>query len=164
MEPFSINLNQMADKGTRYKRLVIILALLFAATSALAYFLILKNNNPNLWIIVGWAIYFLLYLYFGYVGYNTKMFINADDFALEYQFGFFSKVPDKLIWETITKVKLGFTYIAFYKKTGKRKIIKIGWLPYAKVKKIKNMVNSICTEKGIDVVIAEYHKEEVEES
>jgi hypothetical protein len=152
----------MEDKGARYKRLLIILALSFVATSAAVYFLFLKNDNPNLWILIGWPVYLLFYIYFAFVGYNTKMFINADDFALEYQFGFFSKVPDKLIWETIIKVKLGFTYIAFYKRTGKRKIIKIGWLPYSKVKEIKNMVNSICNEKKIEVIVAEYQKEEVE--
>jgi hypothetical protein len=159
MEPFSISLNQMADKGSRYKRLLIILTSLFFITSVTAYFLFFKENKPNLWIVIGWGAYLLLYIYFGFVGYNTKMFINADNFALEYQFGFFRKVPDKLIWETITKVKLGFTYIAFYKRTGKRKVINIGWLPYSKVKEIKNNVNSICIEKGIKVVVAEYQKE-----
>lgn len=164
MEPFSINLNQMADKGGRYKRLVIILASAFVATSAAAYFLFL-NSTMSEWLLIGWGVYLLLYIYFGFVGYNTKMFINADDFALEYQFGFFKKVPQKIIWETVNKVKLGFTYIAFYKKTGKRKVIKIGWLPYAKVKEIKNMVDSFCKEKSIEVVVAEYQSEpEPEES
>lgn len=158
MKPFSISLNQMTDKGARYKRLLIVLTILFAATSAAAYFIFYKGNNPNLWIFVGWGIYFLLYIYFGFVGYNTKMFINGDDFALEYQFSFFKKVPDKIIWETVIKVKLGFTYIAFYKRTGKRKVIQIGWLPYSKVKEIKNNVNSLCNEKGIDVEVAKYHK------
>lgn len=160
MEPFSISLSQMTDKGSRYKRLLIILVALFLLTSVAAYFLFYKEKNPSIWIFLGWGIYFLLYIYFGFVGYNTKMFINADDFALEYQFGFFSKVPDKLIWETITKVKLGFTYIAFYKKTGRRKVMQIGWLPYSKVKEIKNNINSVCTEKGIKVEVAEYHKEQ----
>ncbi len=160
MEPFSISLSEMTDKGSRYKRLLIILAISFLATSLAAYFLFFKGNNSNIWIFLGWGIYFLLYIYFGFVGYNTEMFINGDNFALEYQFGFFSKVPDKIIWETVTKVKLGFTYIAFFKRTGKRKVIKIGWLPYSKVKEIKNMVDSICKEKNIEVVVAEYHKEQ----
>ena len=159
MEPFSISLSQMTDKGARYKRLLIILTILFVATSVAVYFLFYKGKTPNLWIFVGWGIYFLLYIYFGFVGYNTKMFINGYEFALEYQFSFFSKVPDKIIWETVTKVKLGFTYLAFYKRTGKRKVIQIGWLPYSKVKEIKNKVNSLCIEKGIEVEVAEYHKE-----
>ncbi len=160
MEPFSISLSEMTDKGSRYKRLLIILSASFLATSLAAYFLFFKGNNSNIWIFLGWGIYFLLYIYFGFVGYNTKMFVNGDDFALEYQFGFFSKVPDKIIWETVTKVKLGFTYIAFYKRTGKRKVIQIGWLPYSKVKEIKNKVNSFCNEKGINVEVAEFHKEQ----
>lgn len=159
MESFSISLSEMEDKGKRFKRLLIILTSIFLATSISAYFLFYKNS-PNIWIFFGFGIYLLLYIYFGYVGYNKKMFVNSDDFAIEYQFGFFSKVPDKIIWETITKVKLGFTYIAFHKKTGKRKVMQIGWLPYSKVKEIKNMVNSFCIDKGINVEVAEYHKEE----
>jgi len=160
MEPCSINLNQMSDKGNRYKRLILIMAIIFLVTSALTYWLLSINNNPSEWIFLGLGVYFLLFIYFGYVGYNSKMFINCDDFALEYQFGFFSKVPDKIIWETLTKVKLGFTYVAFYKKTGKRKVIQVGWLPYQKVKEIKNKVHEICDEKGIKVEVAEYHYEE----
>jgi hypothetical protein len=162
MESFSISLSEMEDKGKRFKRLLIILASVFIATTILAYFLFYKNN-PNIWIFIGFGVYLLLYIYFGYVGYNKKMFVNGDDFALEYQFGFFSKVPDKIIWETLTKVKLGFTYIAFHKKTGRRKVMQIGWLPYSKVKEIKNNVNSICEKKGIVVEVAKYHEEQEEE-
>ena len=162
MEPCSINLNQMEDKGNRYKRLLITLASVFLVTAAITFWILYKNNNSIEWIVLGLGIYFLLFIYFGYVGYNTKMFINCDDFAIEYQFGFFKKVPEKIIWETLTKVKLGFTYIAFFKKTGKRKVINVGWLPYQKVKEIKNKVKEICDEKGIHVDIAEYHYDDKE--
>jgi hypothetical protein len=161
MEPFSISLSHMTDKGSRYKRLIIILVTLFIITSTATYFLFYKEKNPSIWIMLGWGIYLFLYIYFGFIGYNNEMFVNGDDFALEYQFGFFSKVPDKIIWETLTKVKLGFTYIAFYKKTGKRKVMEIGWLPYTKLKEIKNKVNTMCCEKGIVVEVAEYHREQV---
>ncbi|OFX88864.1 MAG: hypothetical protein A2W99_05205 [Bacteroidetes bacterium GWF2_33_16] len=160
MEPFLINLNEMTDKGGRYKRLLIVLALIFLITSALTYWLLSRQGNTNSWIFLGIGIYFLLFIYFGFVGYNAKMYINNDDFAFEYQFGFFSKVPDKIIWETITKIKLSFTHITFYKKTGKRKVVEIGWLPYVKVKEIKNKVHCFCTEKAIPVEIAEYHTED----
>lgn len=160
MEPFSINLNQMADKGNRYKRLLLILALIFLATSAVIFWIFYQKDNPMEWIFLGLGVYFLLFIYFGYVGYNTKMFINGDDFALEYQFGFFKKVPEKIIWETLTKVKLGFTSIAFFKKSGRRKVIKVGWLPYQKVKEIKNKIQAICNEKNITLEVAEYRSEE----
>ena len=159
MEPFSFNLNQTADKGARYKRLLIILTVLFLLSSSAVYFLFFRKTDLNIWILIGWAIYFLLFIYFGFVGYNSKMFINGDDFALEYQFGFFTKVPDKIIWETITKVKLGFTHITFYKKTGKRKVLELGWLHYTQVKDIKNKISCLCTEKGLLVEVAEFHRE-----
>jgi Ca2+/Na+ antiporter len=161
MEPFSLNLNEMTDKGGRYKRLLIILATIYLVTSAIAFWLLYINNSLNIWLFVGLTFYFLFFIYFGFVGYNAKMYINNDDFAFEYQFGFFTKVPEKIIWETITKVKLSFTHITFYKRSGKRKIVEIGWLPYIKVKEIKNKVHCFCTEKGLPVEIAEYHKEEL---
>jgi len=157
MEPFSINLNQMAEKGNRYKRLLLILALIFLASSAIIFWILYKKDNPIEWIFLGLGVYFLLFIYFGYIGYNTKMFINGDDFALEYQFGFFKKVPEKIIWETLTKVKLGFTSITFLKKTGRKKVIKVGWLPYQKVKEIKNRIQAVCNDKNIPLEIAEYH-------
>jgi len=91
------------------------------------------------------------------------MYIRCDDFALEYQFGFFKKVPEKIIWETLDKVKLGFTYITFFKKSGRKKVLKIGWVPYEKLRKIKNNVHSFCTEKRIPVEVAKYQEEEKEE-
>ena len=98
MEPISISLSQMKDKGSRYKRLIIILAISFILTSIAAYFIFYQENNPSIWILIGWGVYLLAYIYFGFVGYSKEMFVNADEFALEYQFGFFSKVPEKIIF------------------------------------------------------------------
>lgn len=163
MEPFSINLNQTASKGSRHKKLVIILASIFLLTALIIFWILYRKDNPVEWIFLGLGVYFLLFIYFGYVGYNTKMFINSDDFALEYQFGFFKKVPQKIMWETVKKVKLGFTSITFFKLTGRSKVIKVGWLPYHIVKEIKNQIQAICNEKGIEVEVAEYKYEEESE-
>jgi len=158
MEPFSINLNQSAEKGTRYKRLLIILAIIFLATSALAIIFLYKKESRLDWVFIGFGVYALVFVYFGFVGYNSKLFVNGDDYALEYQFGFFTKVPEKIIWQTISKVKLGPAYIAFFKRTGKKKNVQLGWLPYSKVVEIKEKVHQTCSEKGIEVEIADYHK------
>lgn len=160
MEPCTINLNQTADKGPRFKRFILILSLIFVASAALFAWLLFRQHDPDSWIFIGLGIYFLLFLYFGYTGYNAKMYILCDDFALEYQFGFFKKVPDKIIWETLNKVKLGFTAITFFKKSGRKKVIKIGWVPYEKLKKVKNTIHAICTEKDIPVEVSEYHEQE----
>ncbi|MFP4025334.1 MAG: hypothetical protein ACLFVR_12485 [Thiohalospira sp.] len=160
MKPCTINLNQMADKGRRYKRLVFILALIFLVSSAIVSWLLYRKDNPNEWFFVGLFFYFLLFIYFGIVGYKAKMYIHCDDFALEYQFGFLKKVPEKIIWETLDKIKLGFTSITFFKKSGRKKVLKIGWVPYEKLKQVKNTVQEICTEKGIAIEVAEYKQQE----
>gem|GEM_PF-244553 len=158
MEPFSINLNQMEERGGRYKRYLLTLGIIFIVISVISFLLLHKKEGTSLWVFLPIVIYILLFIYFAYVGYKTKTFINGDDHALEYQFGFFKKVPEKIIWQTLSKVKLGPTYITFTKRTGKKKTIQIGWLPYAKVKDIKSKVQEICNEKGIEVAVAEYTK------
>jgi len=163
MEDCTINLNQTADKGRRFKRFILILTLIFLASAAAIAWILYQKHDMETWVFISLGIYFLLFLYFGYIGYNAKMYIRCDDFALEYQFGFFKKVPERIIWETIDKVKLGFTYIAFFKKSGRNKILKIGWVPYEKLKKIKNNVHSLCTEKSIPVEVAKYQEQEEEE-
>jgi hypothetical protein len=159
MEPFTINLNQTEERGGRYKRFLLMLGLLFVTLSIISYFLLHRKGNPNEWIFIVIGIYVIVFIYFAFVGYKTKLYITCDDYALEYQFGFFKKVPGKVIWQTLVKVKLGPTYLAFFKRTGKRKLIQIGWLPYAKVKEIKCKVQEVCVEKGIELEIAEYHTE-----
>ncbi len=158
MEPFSINLNQMEERGSRYKRFLLVLAILFIGISLISFLILHRKNNPNEWFFLTLGGNALIFIYFGYTSYVAKLFINADEHALEYKFGFFGKVPDKIIWQTLSKVKLGPTYIAFYKRTGKRKIVQLGWLPYAKVIEIKNKVQAICEEKQIEIEIADYHK------
>jgi len=160
MEACTINLNQTADKGRRFKRFILILTLVFLASAAGVAWLLYQKHDIETWIFISLGIYFLLFLYFGYIGYNAKMFIRCDDFALEYQFGFFKKIPEKIIWETIDKVKLGFTSITFFKKSGRKKVLKIGWVPYEKLKKAKNTVQAVCTEKGITLEVAEYKEQE----
>lgn len=158
MEPFAINLSQTEEKGGRYRRYLIIIALIFIAFSVLSFAIFYKRSSSIEWIFLLGALYFAVFIYFAFVGYKSKIFINGDDHALEYQFGFFGKVPEKIIWQTCTKVKLGPTYLAFYKRTGKRKVMQLGWLPYSKVVEIKDKVQHICNEKGITVEIADYHK------
>ncbi|HSH52408.1 MAG TPA: hypothetical protein VK982_11860 [Bacteroidales bacterium] len=150
----------MSDKGRRFKRFILIISLVFLASAIGVAWLLYQKRDIESWIFISLGIYFLFFLYFGYIGYNAKMFIRCNDFALEYQFGFFKKIPEKIIWETIDKVKLGFTSIIFFKKSGRKKVIKIGWVPYEKLKKIKNSVHSICTDKGIDLEVAEYKEQD----
>lgn len=158
MESFSINLNQMSERGGRYKRYIILSTLIFIVLSVASFAMLYRRHDPREWVFLLIAAYAVVFFYFIITGYKAKLFINGDDFALEYQFNFFMKTPNKIIWQTITNAKIGPTYLAFYKRSGKRKLILLGWLPYAKVVEIKEKVNSICQAKGISVQVVEYQK------
>lgn len=158
MDSFSINLSEAEEKGGKFKRFFGLLAIIFIATGVTIFLLSHLVSSTILYILLaGYLLQFIYFLYLLFSGYKTKMFINGDDYALEMQFSMVKKVPEQVIWQTLKKIRIGPTYIAFYKRTGKRKIIQLGWLPYTKVVDIKEKVQRICRSKGIEVEIAEYH-------
>lgn len=158
MEPFKINLNQMAETSGRYKRFLLILALVLVIVSVVVFILFSHENNPKEWIFLSYGFIAIMYIYFAYVGYVAKIYFSADNFAIEYQFGFFMKTPTAIIWEVIDKVRLGPTYITFFKKSGRGKKVELGWLPYKKVVEIKERIQQYSELKGIKIEVAEYNK------
>lgn len=158
MEPFKINLNQSSETGNKYKRFIITLAIIYFASSIAAFLFFYLKNDPVEWFFIGAAAWGLIMAYFAFIGYKTQLYFSADDYAIEYQFGFLVKTPTAIIWETIRKVKLGPTYMTFFKLSGKGKKISLGWLPYAKVIEIKDKIKQFADAKGIAVEIGELHK------
>lgn len=158
MEPFKINLSQTTETSGRFKRFLITMAIGLIIVSAISFAFFYKNNKASEWFFVLLGVYASAFLYFAFAGHRTQLFFNGDDFAIEYQFGFFMKTPIVIIWETITKVKLGPTYITFFKRSGKGKQVQIGWLPYAKVIEIKDNVKCFAEGKGIEVETAGFVK------
>lgn len=158
MEPFKINLNQSSETGNKYKRFIITLAIIYFASSIAAFLFFYLKNDPVEWFFIGAAAWGLIMAYFAYIGYKAQLYFSADDYAIEYQFGFLVKTPTTIIWETIRKVKLGPTYMTFFKRSGKGKKISLGWLPYAKVIEIKDKIKQFADAKGIAVEIGELHK------
>jgi hypothetical protein len=159
MESFNINLNQTTETGNRYKKFLVILMVLFLAAAILSFLILNQQNDPREWIFLAFGIYGLGFIYFAYAGCKAKIYFKADDFAIEYQFGFFLKTPTSIMWDVIKKIRLGPTYITFSKKSGKDKKVQLGWLPYTKVIEIKDKVNSFAQSKGVDIEIAEFSKE-----
>jgi phosphoglycerol transferase MdoB-like AlkP superfamily enzyme len=158
MEPFKINLNQMAETKGRYKRFLLILAIILIIAAVITFSLFHHKNDPGKWVFLSFGSLAIMYIYFAYVGYVAKIYISADDFAIEYQFGFFMKAPTAIIWEVVDKVKIGPTYITFFKKSGRGKKIELGWLPYKKVVEIKERIQQYSEVKGIEIEVAEYNK------
>lgn len=158
MEPFKINLNQMAETSGRYRRFLLILALILVIVSAVIFVIFDHKNDPKEWIFLSFSFIAIMYIYFAYVGYVAKIFISADDFAIEYQFGFFMKTPTAIIWEVIDKVRIGPTYITFLKKSGRDKKLELGWLPYKKIVEIKEHIQEYSEIKGIKIEVVEVNK------
>ena len=159
MEPFNINLNQTTETGSRYRKFLVILMILFIAAAAISFFILNQQHDPKEWIFFAFSIYGLGFIYFAYAGRKAKIYFSADDFAIEYQFGFFLKTPTSIMWEVIKKIRIGPTYITFSKKSGKGKKVQLGWLPYKKVVEIKEKVKNFAENKGIEVELAEFTKE-----
>ena len=158
MEPFRINLNQMAETSGRYRRFLIILSVLFIAAATVSFLILNQQDDPKEWIFLAFGIYGLGFIYFAFAGRKAKIYFSADEFAIEYQFGFFMKTPTAIMWDVIDKVRIGPTYITFFKKSGKGKKVQLGWLPYKKVVEIKERIQQCSNNKGIEVEIAEFSK------
>lgn len=157
MESFYIDLNEMTHKKSKLYRIWALGAVFFIILSVLSVLIFRNQLGGAGWPILIMAVYFILYLYYAWITYRAKLYIQADDYAVEYNFGMLARTVNTVIWDTVVKVKLGPTYIAFFKRTGKRKIVSLGWLPYAKVVEIKDKVCKVCEFKGITCEKAEYH-------
>lgn len=157
MDTFSIELNEIGHKKSKLIRLWIVGAVILIVTLALSFYL-MGSDMTRIVVLVPIVLQVAIYIYFAYSTYNARVYIRSDAYALEYKFGMLSKTPRTIIWETITKVKIGPTYIAFYKRSGKRTTLSLGWLPYVKLKEIKEKISEVAQAKDIACEWAEYKK------
>jgi hypothetical protein len=157
MESFFIDLNEMSHKKSKLYKVWAFGALMFVVFGIGSSMLLKNKFSGAMWPIVIMSVYLLLYIYYAWTTYKANLYIQADDYAVEYSFGMIKRTAEIIIWDTIVKVKLGPTYIAFYKRSGKRKVVGLGWLPYSKVVDIKDKIAKACEFKGVPYEIAEYH-------
>ena len=163
MDSFYIDLNEMTNKKPRIIRLWLIGAVIFVLLFVVSFIILSSKNHKVEWYYVAGVVYFGLYIYFAWSAYHNKLYIQADNFALEYKFGLLARSTKSIMLATITKVKIGPTYINFYKKSGRKTTVQIGWLPYNKVKEIKDSVISLCNNLEISVEKSEFIKPDQEE-
>lgn len=157
MEQFSIELNEIRHKRTKLIRLWVGGAIVLIVLIILS--ILLVGNRLTLYeIVVPTLVYISIYIYFTYRTYNAHIYIKADEYAVEYKFGMLSNTVKSVIWDTITRIKFGPTYIAFFKRTGKKTVVQLGWLPYAKVKEIKEKICEVAQTKSIPCEWAEYKR------
>ncbi|BDX38562.1 hypothetical protein CYCD_19170 [Tenuifilaceae bacterium CYCD] len=158
MKTFFIDLNEMAHKKSKLYKVWAFGALMFVVFGVGTSMLLKDKVDGAMWPIIIMSAYLLLYIYYAWVTYKAKLYIQADDYAVEYSFGMIKRTAEIIIWDTIVKVKLGPTYVAFFKRSGKRKVVSLGWLPYVKVVDIKEKIRKACEYKGVPFEIVDYNR------
>ncbi|NVO09716.1 MAG: hypothetical protein HXX16_07140 [Bacteroidales bacterium] len=150
MTSFYVDLNEASSKKPRIRRLLI-----FGATICLGFilfslsiFLFFRSSLEWFFLVAG--LYLVLYLYYAWVTYKTSLFVKADTVCFEYKFGSLKGSKSAILWDVVSKVKLGPAYVAFYKKSGRRKMVQLNWLPYSKVVEIKESLIKMCEFKNIE--------------
>ena len=155
MESFYVDLNETSSKKPKIRKLLIfgaIVCLTFIPFS-LSVFLTIENSLG--WFFLASAFYIALYFYFTWLTYKTVLFIKADTYRFEYKFGLLNRSKNILVWDTISKVKIGPAYIRFFKRSGRRRTVYLNWLPYSKVIEIKELLIKMLEHKKIHYEKAE---------
>ena len=155
MESFYVDLSDISSKKPRVKRQLLFgaIIILVLIISSLAVFLTRQSSLEWYFIIV--SIYLALYTYYAWLTYKAILFVKGDDTGFHYNFGLLKRSKNIILWDVVTKVKLGPAYIRFFKKSGRRKLIQLNWLPYSQVIEIKDSLIKMCKSKNIPYEKAE---------
>lgn len=153
-----IDLNEYSTKKQRVIRIIILGSLLSFVLMLFTVFLIISVQIGVEVLLITMVIYLMLYIYFVWVSFKTKLFIKVDGNSIVLKFGIRNSSKDVIMWDTIKKVRVGPTYISFYKKSGRRRRYMLGWLPYAKVIEIKDKLVDVFERKGITYEVADFIK------
>lgn len=156
MNSFYIDLNEMSSKKSKIKRLLIFGALMYFSLMLASISILNRLNSPLEWFFLIPAVYLALYIYYAWITFKADLFVKADNTNFEYKFGFLKHSKNTIIWDVVNKVKFGPTYIAFYKKSGRRKMVYLSWLPYAKVVEIKEKLMQLCDNKMIKYEVVDF--------
>lgn len=165
MNKLYINLNEYSTKKQRVFRLLalgLLICILLIILSVLPLLLFGKSAEYLAIIIF---IYLFLYFYFAWLSFKSKIYIKTDDNSIIIKFGIRNSSRDIILWDSIRKVRIGPTYIAFYKKSGRRRRYMLGWLPYAKVIEIKDGLIELFDSLGVEYEVVDFvrYQNEIEQ-
>lgn len=127
------------------------LGLLFSSLAIL-----ITLNSSVEWFLLIASFYFGLYIYYAWITYKADLFIKGNDSYFEYKFGLLKNSKNFIYWEIVRKVKIGPAYIAFFKKSGRKRTVSISWLPYAKVIEIKDKLIQLCNNKKVTYEVVDF--------
>ncbi|HON19474.1 MAG TPA: hypothetical protein PK990_09980 [Salinivirgaceae bacterium] len=155
MKSFYINLNESAEKGTRYRKFLMYSSAALVLMLLLTFVILYNSKVDTLWYYILPGLYVLIFIYLAFAGYQSHLYISADERALEYQLGFHRRAPLAIFWQSISKVKIGPTYISFYKQSGRKKTLQLGWLSYQKLVEVKSKIEALCKNLNIPIEYGE---------
>ena len=158
MSSFYIDLNEFSSKKPRIFRLLILGAIVCLSLVLSSLSIFLTMNSSLEWFFLIAAIYVALYIYFAWITFKTKLYVKADAKGIEFKFGIRSKTANYINWDLIKRIGIGYAYLSFVKKSGKRRRIQLGWLPYSKVVDIKEKVIEMCKYRGIAFEMIDFIK------
>ncbi len=158
MDNLFIDLNEYSIKKQKLFRLIIFGALLCLLLLLFSILFLRYLNKPAEYLLITSFVYLALYFYFVWVSYKTKLFIKADEKCIILKFGIRSRSKDIILWDTIRKVRIGPTYIALMKKSGRRRRYMLGWLPYYKVIEIKDKLIDFLDTRNVDYEVVDFIK------
>ena len=153
---FYIDLNEYSSKKPRVIRQLIFGAIICLSLTLTSLSIFLTMNSSLEWFFLIAAVYVALYIYFAWLTFKTKLYVKADENGIEFKFGIRSKTANYLNWGLIKRIGIGYAYISFFKKSGKRRRIQLSWLPYSKVVKIKENLIEVCKHRGISYEIVDF--------
>lgn len=156
MKEICIDLNEFSTKRQRVFRFLVFGLLICVSLILLSILFLSLLSKTIEYLVVVIIIYLILYFYFVWLSFKTKLFIRSDEGCIIFKFGIRNSSKDIIRWNTIRKVRIGPTYIAFYKKSGRRRRYMLGWLPYAKVIEIKDSLITLLERLGVDYEVVDF--------
>lgn len=158
MKIYYIDLNEITRKRSRTIRLLALGAGACLLLVIITFLVFLKSKSSIEWPLLFQTVYLLFYIYFAWITLKAKIFIKADSNGIVFKFGIRNRSKDYLLWETVSRIKIGPTYITFLKRSGRMKKIPLGWMPYKKVIEVKETLVELSESKNIPYEIVEFER------
>jgi Ca2+/Na+ antiporter len=149
MNSFFVDLNDLSIKKPRIRRFLVLGAILCFVLMIASIALFLTFQSSLGWFVVMFATYFVFYVYYAWMSHKANLYVKADSTGFDYKFGLLKRSNNYIMWATISRIKIGPAYIRFIKKSGRRKLVQLNWLPYVKVIEIKDSLIKMCESKHI---------------
>lgn len=154
MEGFRTVLVAPGEGSPRRRFFVVVsvaaLALASGATLAAAR-LALPRAELWRWLLPAHAAYLAVFAALVLRRDREGLYIKGDACILRYRLGYARRGAVSVPWRALLKVRLGPTYIALHKLSGRRRTIRLGWASYGKVLEAKGNVEAMCRRAGVPV-------------